>query len=85
MVFSASSAAAEPVYHVGPYFFVLHQVVFAIFSFIVLMYLKRVDYRLMNTSTWAFCGLGIVLALLIVVYFADSKSHRWFHIPREVK
>ncbi len=81
MVFSASSAAAEPFYHVGPYFFVLHQVVFAVVSFFVLMYFKRLDYRLMNTSTWAFSGLGIVLALLIVVYFADPKSHRWFRVP----
>ncbi len=35
----------------------------------------------MNTSAWAFSGLGIVLALLIVVYFADPKAHRWFRIP----
>jgi cell division protein FtsW len=81
MVYSASSAAAEPFYHVQPYFFVLHQVIFAVVSFFVLMYFKRLDYRVLNTSTWAFSGLGIVLALLIVVYFADPKSHRWFHVP----
>jgi cell division protein FtsW len=81
MVYSASSAAAEPVYHVQPYFFVLHQLIFAVVSFFVLMYFKRLDYRVLNTSTWAFSGLGIVLALLIVVYFADPKSHRWFRVP----
>jgi cell division protein FtsW len=81
MVLSASSATAERFYHVEPYFFVLHQIVFAVFSFIVLMYFKRLDYRVMNTSTWAFSSLGIVLALLIVVYFADPKLHRWFRIP----
>lgn len=81
MVYSASSAAAEPVYHVQPYFFVLHQIIFAVVSFFVLMYFKRLDYRVLNTSTWAFSGLGIVLALLIVVYFADPKSHRWFRVP----
>lgn len=81
MVYSASSAAAEPFYHVAPYFFVLHQVIFAVISFCVLMYFKRLDYRVMNTSAWAFSGLGIVLAMLIVVYFADSKTHRWFRIP----
>ena len=64
-----------------PYFFVLHQIVFAIVSFVVLMYFKRLDYRTMNTSAWAFSGLGIVLTLLIAVYFADSKSHRWFRVP----
>jgi cell division protein FtsW len=81
MVYSASSAAARPFYHVEPYFFVLHQIIFAVVSFVVLMYFKRLDYRLLNTSTWAFSPLGIVLASLILVYFVDSKTHRWFRIP----
>jgi cell division protein FtsW len=80
MVFSASSAAAK-VYNHEPYYFVLHQLGFAAVSFIVLMYFKRLDYRDMNTSAWAFFGLGIVLTLLIAVYFADPKAHRWFRIP----
>lgn len=81
MVYSASSAAAEPFYQVPPYYFVLHQIGFAIVSFIVLMYFKRLDYRTMNTPGWAFSGLGVVLALLVFVYFADSKHHRWFRVP----
>ena len=81
MVYSASSAAAKPFYNVEPYFFVLHQIGFAVISFVVLMYFKRLDYRALNTPAWAFSGLGIVLALLVVVYFADPKAHRWFRIP----
>jgi len=81
MVYSASSAAAKPFYKVEPYFFVLHQLVFAVISFIVLMYFKRMDYRNMNTPAWAFSGLGIVLAMLIAVYIVDSRTHRWFRIP----
>src|SRR5690348_1806688 len=81
MVYSASSAAAKPFYKVEPYFFVLHQLVFAVISFIVLMYFKRMDYRRMNTPTWAFSGLGVVLAMLIAVYFVDSRTHRWFRVP----
>ena len=81
MVYSASSAAAKPFYNVEPYYFVLHQIGFAVVSFIVLMYFKRVDYRTMNTPAWAFSGLGVVLAMLIIVYFADPKAHRWFRIP----
>ncbi len=81
MVYSASSAAATPFYKVEPYFFVMHQLVFAVISFIVLMYFKRVDYRVLNTPTWAFSGLGIVLGLLVVVYFVDSRTHRWFRVP----
>jgi cell division protein FtsW len=80
MVYSASSAAAEPFYHVPPYYFALHQVGFAILSFVVLMYFKRLDYRRLNTPTWAFSGLGIVLGLLVVVYFFDSRTHRWFRV-----
>jgi cell division protein FtsW len=81
MVFSASSAAAKPFYNHEPYYFMAHQIGFAVISFTVLMYFKRLDYRAMNTSGWAFSGLGVVLTLLIVVYFADPKAHRWFRIP----
>ncbi len=59
----------------------MHQIAFAAVSFFVLMYLKRLDYRKMNTPAWAFSGLGIVLTLLVAVYFADGKAHRWFRVP----
>ncbi|HEX5430513.1 MAG TPA: FtsW/RodA/SpoVE family cell cycle protein [Bryobacteraceae bacterium] len=81
MVYSASSAAAEPFYHVPPYYFALHQLVFAAISFVALMWFKRFDYRRMNTPAWAFSGLGIVLGALLLVYIADSHTHRWFRIP----
>ncbi len=81
MVYSASSAAAKPFYNVEPYYFVLHQLGFALGSFMVLMYFKRMDYRKMNTPAWAFSGLGIVLGLLVIVYFVDARTHRWFRIP----
>ncbi len=80
MVYSASSAAAGPFYNVEPYFFVLRQIGFAVISFVVLMYFKRLDYRKLNTPAWAFSGLGIVLGLLVAVYFF-GKEHRWFRIP----
>ena len=44
------------------------------------MYFKRRDYRRLNTPAWAFSGLGIVLGLLVVVWFVDSRAHRWFQI-----
>jgi cell division protein FtsW len=79
-VYSASSAVAELRYHVAPYFFVARQLGWAAFSFLVLMYFKRTDYRRMNTPEWAFSGLGIVLGLLVIVYFADPRAHRWFRL-----
>src|SRR5579863_1277342 len=81
MVYSASSAAAKPFYNVEPYSFVLHQLGFAVISFVVLMYFKRMDYRALNTPAWAFSGLGVVLGMLVVVYIVDQKSHRWFKLP----
>jgi cell division protein FtsW len=80
MIYSASSATAKLYYHVEPYSFVLKQVAFVVVSFFVLMYFKRLDYRALNTPAWAFSGLGIVLGLLVVVYFVDP-SHRWLRIP----
>lgn len=80
MLYSASSALAELRYHVAPYYFVVRQIGWAAFSFLVLMYFKRMDYRRMNSPTWAFSGLGIVLTLLVFVYFADPRQHRWFKL-----
>lgn len=80
MVYSASSAVAELRYGVPPYYFVLRQLGWAAFSLCVLMAFKRIDYRRLNTPAWAFSGLGIVVALLVMVYFTDSRSHRWFKV-----
>src|SRR5579863_981310 len=80
MLYSASSAVAELRYHFPPYHFVVRQLAWAVASFCVLMYFKRRDYRTLNTPAWAFSGLGVVLGLLVVVYFADPRAHRWFRI-----
>ena len=80
MLYSASSAVAELRYHVPPYHFVVRQLLWAVASFLVLMYFKRRDYRSLNTPAWAFSGLGIVLGLLVVVWFADPRAHRWFQL-----
>jgi cell division protein FtsW len=80
MLYSSSSAVAELRYHVPPYHFVVRQLAWAVGSFLVLMYFKRHDYRMMNTPAWAFSGLGIVLCALVIVWFADPRAHRWFQI-----
>jgi cell division protein FtsW len=81
MLYSASSAVAELRYDVEPYYFCVRQIGFAVASFLILMYFKRMDYRRLNTPAWAFSGLGVVLGLLVFVYFADPRTHRWFKIP----
>jgi cell division protein FtsW len=79
MVYSASSVVAEWRYHSTTYFLV-RQIGWAVFSFFALMWLKTRDYRLLKTPMWAFGPLGVVLALLVLVYFMDSAHHRWFHL-----
>jgi len=77
MVYSASSAIAEIRNGVAPYYFAVRQLGWALVSFFALMYFKRLDYRRLNTPAWAFSGLGIVLGLLVMVYFFGTR-HRWF-------
>jgi cell division protein FtsW len=80
MLYSASSAVAELRYNYASYYFVIRQFGWALISFVVLMYFKRLDYRKLNTPAWAFSGLGIVLAALLLVYFVDGEKHRWFKL-----
>src|SRR5271165_2932245 len=83
MVYSSSSAMAElnqklsqkeqyPSLH-----FIVRQLGWAVVSFIVLMYAKRLDYRRLNNPRVAFGALGVVILLLVAVFFADWKAHRW--------
>jgi cell division protein FtsW len=81
MVYSASSVVAELNPRIRSSFhFVSHQLVWAVFSFIVLMYFKKRDYRRLHSPAWAFGSVGVVLMLRILVFFADSKTHRWFRL-----
>jgi cell division protein FtsW len=77
MVYSASSIVAELKYHVSSTYFFVRQLGWAIFSFLVLLYCMKRDYRRWNDPRCAFAGLGVVLLLLLLVYFTDGSSHRW--------
>jgi cell division protein FtsW len=77
MVYSASSVTADIRFHSVSHFLV-RQLGWAIISFFALMWLKRRDYHRWQSERWAFVPLGIVLILLVVVYFWDWSTHRWF-------
>jgi cell division protein FtsW len=77
MVYSASSMIAELRYHVTSTFFLLRQLGWAVVSVLLLLYCMRRDYRKWNDPRYAFASLGVVLLLLVAVYFLDSSSHRW--------
>lgn len=80
MLYSASSVVAEMRYHYAPYHFVVRQLGWATLALVAMVLLKQFDYRKLNTQACAFCALGIVLTLLVAVYFADGRSHRWFRL-----
>jgi cell division protein FtsW len=81
MIYSASSVTAElnPRIH-SSFYYAEHQLVWAAFSFIALMFFKRRDYRVLQSPAWAFGSLGMVLFLQLLVFFLDSKTHRWFRL-----
>jgi cell division protein FtsW len=79
MVFSASSVPAELRYGSSWYYF-KRQIAWALAGFLAMFLLKRIDYRRLNSATWAFASIGIVIALLVVVYFVDARAHRWLRV-----
>jgi len=78
IVYSASSVMAELKYD-STYYFIVRQLGWAVLSVFVLMQLKRTDYRRLDKPIWGFAPLGIILALLVVVFFI-GKKHRWLMI-----
>ena len=76
MVYSASSIVADLKFHSSGYF-LYRQVFWAGLSFFALMYFKKKNYRMLESPAWAFAPLGVVLTLLVVVYFMDGRQHRW--------
>ena len=80
MVYSASSVMAAVKMNVTSVHFFVRQLGWALFSFFVLMFVKRQDYRLLKSPVWAFTSLGVVLVLQVIVFFVDTRTHRWFRI-----
>jgi cell division protein FtsW len=81
MIYSASSVVAELNPRINSsFYYAAHQLVWAAVSFVALMYFKRHDYRALQSPVWAFGSLGVVLSLQILVFFLDSKTHRWFRL-----
>jgi cell division protein FtsW len=79
MLLSASSVVAEMRNGFSPYF-ALRQLGWALAAISAMMFIKRKDYRALNTPLWAFGGMAVVSVLLIVVYFADPRTHRWLRL-----
>ena len=81
MIYSASSVVAELNPRINSsFYYAAHQLVWAAVSFVALMFFKRRDYRMLQSPGWAFGSLGMVLFLQLLVFFLDSKTHRWFRL-----
>jgi cell division protein FtsW len=81
MIYSASSVVAQLNPHINSsFYYAYHQVIWAAISFVALMFFKRRDYRMLQSPGWAFGSLGMVLFLQLLVFFLDSKTHRWFRL-----
>jgi cell division protein FtsW len=81
MIYSASSVTAQLNPHINSsFYYAYHQLIWAAISFVALMYFKRRDYRILQSPGWAFGSLGMVLFLQLLVFFLDSRTHRWFRL-----
>jgi cell division protein FtsW len=76
MVYSASSIMAEVKFH-SMWYFSGRQALWLVPSIAAMMFLKRTNYRQFQNPGIAFAAIGVALILLIVVYLADARYHRW--------
>ena len=81
MVYSASSVMAmqDPRYHSSAYF-VVRQAVYLAPSLALMMFLKRISYPKLQSPAVAFATIGVVIMLLVVVYFLDARHARWLRL-----
>ena len=81
IVYSASSIMArlDPRFN-SSWHFVVRQMGWAVVSVIVMMTLKKTNYRKFNSSSVAFSAIGVALLMLGVVYFVDAAHHRWLRL-----
>jgi cell division protein FtsW len=76
MIYSASSVVADM--RMGKsYYYALRQIVWIGIAIPLMMFMKRLNYRKLQTPAVAFTAMGLVMILLALVYFIDPKQHRW--------
>jgi cell division protein FtsW len=76
MVYSASSVMAQLRFD-NTYYFIERQVFWVAAGVLVLMLMKRTNYRKLQNPGVAFAFMSLVLIALVAVYFIDTRQHRW--------
>ena len=81
MVFSASAVMANERFG-SPYYFVVRQLIAAIFGFAAMIVLMNVDYRRWKHPAVVFGLLSVTTLLLVAVFFLDRNhnTHRWIKL-----
>ncbi len=79
MIYSASSVVAD-IKMGKSYYFALRQLIWIAVAIPLMMFMKRLNYRKLQTPAVAFTAMGLVMILLAVVYLADPQQHRWIRI-----
>jgi cell division protein FtsW len=79
MIYSASSVVAD-IKMGKSYYFALRQVIAIAVSVPLMMFMKRLNYRKLQTPAVAFTAMGLMMILLAVAYLADPQQHRWIRI-----
>ncbi len=79
MVYSASSVVAR-VRFGSSWYYIVRQLAWTVVAFASMLMLMRTDYRKLNSATCAFAPMAAVIAMLVVVLFADQKTHRWLRL-----
>jgi cell division protein FtsW len=79
MIYSASSVVAD-IKMGKSYYFALRQVISIAVAIPLMMFMKRLNYRKLQTPAVAFTAMGLMMILLAVAYLADPNQHRWIRI-----
>jgi cell division protein FtsW len=76
MVYSASSVVAE-IRMGSSYYFALRQLIWIAIAIPLMMSMKKLNYRKLQSPAVAFTAMGLVIILLVAVYLTDPRQHRW--------
>jgi cell division protein FtsW len=79
ILYSTSSVLAQSK-HLSQWHYVGRQFLWMLVGILVMMLLKSTQYRKLQHAGVAFAAIGIMLILLLVVYFVDGAHHRWLRI-----
>src|SRR6266542_3998503 len=79
ILYSASSVMAGAK-HLSEWHFVARQFGWMIISVAAMIMLKNTHYRRLQSAGVAFTAIGIMIVLLVAVYFLDAAHHRWLRV-----